>query len=246
MSREQARRPVQSSFQDCLAFTLGEEGGFSQDPRDGGCYLSGRPGEGALIGSNRGISAVVLAAWMHPTAPTAEAMRAIGPQTVEAICRTLYWQPINGERLPAGIDLMVLDHGFNAGVAAAARILQRCLGVISDGWIGDATLAAIGRAEPRDLLDLLDADAAHGLQQALGITTDGVIGPQTQKALAVSHVGPSLLLIAAIAAAQSSFYRQLAGFPEFGAGWIARTHRRQLAASRLALASPTIPHGSRR
>ena len=226
---------MDTSFATCLAFTKAEEGGMSTDARDGGCFASGVAGSGPLIGSNCGISAAVLAAYMKPARCTRSDMTNLSAQALEAIYRTGYWMPLACDRLPAGLDLMLQDHAFNAGVHASAKLLQDMLQVPADGWIGDQTVAAIGTLDQLRLIDLVDADAAHGLQQALGLTTSGVIDLRTWSAL--DHRAPSssaLLIITALAARHSRFYRALAGFPTYGAGWLARARRRQLAALHLA------------
>ena len=225
---------MESSFSTALAFTLAEEGDLSLDARDGGCFVSGVPGDGPLIGSKWGISAAALAEWLRPDAITAAAMRALDRATVEAIYRTHFWLPIAGGQLPAGLDLAVMDCAYNAGVSRSARLLQACIGAQADGWIGPATIAAVERAETRALVDRLDADALHGLQQILEVRTDGVFGPQTHRALAARSDAPLLMLISALTASQCAFYRGLADASLYGAGWLARTSRRQIAALRLA------------
>nr|WP_321985312.1 putative peptidoglycan-binding domain-containing protein [uncultured Lichenicoccus sp.] len=226
---------MQASFETILAWTMKAEGGLSKDPDDAGNWSSGVCGQGTLIGTNCGISAPVLIAFLAPVAITAEDMAAIAAPTVRSIYQVLYWLPISGASLPAGVDLMVADMAFNAGAAASARILQHVLGVKQDGWIGPATLAALGISKPAALLEQADANAVHGLQQALGIKTDGVIGPQTQKAIAAHPAQIALLVITALNARQSAYYRSLPDYREFGAGWLNRVNARQMAAYGLAI-----------
>ena len=236
---------MQASFATILAFTMKAEGGLSTASEDPGNWSSGVCGQGTLIGTNCGISAPVLAAFVAPLAITAEDMAAVPAATVRSIYQVQFWMPVSGDSLPAGVDLMVADMAFNGGAAASARLLQQALGFTGsnvDGWIGPGTLAAIGTVKPAALLDQCDANAVHGLQQALGITTDGVIGPQTQKAIASHPAQIPLLIVTALTARQSAYYRSLSDYSEFGAGWLNRVNARQMAAYGLAIpATPASP-----
>ena len=72
--------------------------------------------------------------------------------------------------------------------------------------------------------------SARLLQQALGFTgeaVDGCVGPET---LAAAAKCDAPTLIDDLARRQASYYRSLSDFPTFGAGWLARTRRRQDAA----------------
>lgn len=235
---------MQASFETILAWTMKAEGGLSTDPEDPGNWSSGKCGDGTLIGTNCGISAPVLAAFVAPIPITAEDMAAVAAPTVRSIYQVLYWLPVSGPSLPAGVDLMVADMAFNAGAAGSARLLQQVLGLSSsdiDGWIGPETLAAISTANPAALLDQCDANAVHGLQQALGVKTDGVIGPQTQKAIASHPAQIPLLVVTALNARQSAYYRSLPDYREFGAGWLNRVNARQMAAYGLAIPATPAP-----
>lgn len=127
-------------FADALAFTLAQEGGWSDDPADPG---------GATM---RGITLDVFRAWRREPSATPDALRAIPEQEVEAIYAALYWNPVRGSALPEGIGLAVFDAAVNLGVRRAAILLQACVGVDQDGNIGPVTLAAVRRAAPGLLL----------------------------------------------------------------------------------------------
>jgi lysozyme family protein len=49
-------------------------------------------------------------------------------RTARAIDRSLYWNPLRADALPAGVDLSVFDMGVNAGIWRSPRLLQRALG----------------------------------------------------------------------------------------------------------------------
>ena len=74
----------------------------------------------------------------------------------EAIYRSLYWNPLRADALPAGVDLSVFDMGVNAGIWGSARLLQRAIGFTGeavDGCVGPETLEAAAKCDPRTLLD---------------------------------------------------------------------------------------------
>jgi lysozyme family protein len=55
---------------------------------------------------------------------------------------------MSGDRLPAGVALVVFDAAVNSGPDRAARWLQAVLGVATDGVIGPVTMAAVHAADP--------------------------------------------------------------------------------------------------
>jgi lysozyme family protein len=56
--------------------------------------------------------------------------------------RLHYWQAVQADRLPVGIDLLVFDAAVNLGPETAVRLLQRVLRVREDGKVGPETLVA--------------------------------------------------------------------------------------------------------
>jgi lysozyme family protein len=72
--------------------------------------------------------------------------------------------------------------------------------------------------------------SARLLQRALGFTgeeVDGCIGPETLDAAAKCD---PRMLVSDLAERQATYYRSLADFPTFGAGWLNRTEARRNAA----------------
>lgn len=157
---------MQINWQACLDFTLLEEGGYVNDPQD-----PGGP-------TNMGITFMTLSDWLHRTC-TVDEVKNLTRATAAAIYHQNYWLPVNGNNLPAGVDLMVWDFGVNAGPQTSAMELQRIVGVIEDGAIGPITLAACSAfAKQGDLLSAL-ADAHDTYYRSLAdfdIFGDGWIG----------------------------------------------------------------------
>jgi lysozyme family protein len=69
------------------------------------------------------------------------------------IYRRIYWSAVDGDDLPAGVDLVVFDHGVNAGPRRAIKLLQRVVGASPDGIIGKVTLFLIDKVPPMKLID---------------------------------------------------------------------------------------------
>ncbi len=127
-------------FNDCVALVLRDEGGNDDDPRDPG----GR--------TSRGITQREWDAWrqMHPGLP-ADVWQAPQDQVL-AIYHEKYWNVLQCDQLPAGVDYAVFDYGVLSGVGRSAKILQGFVGVAVDGEIGPITIAATARASAAGLI----------------------------------------------------------------------------------------------
>lgn len=120
-------------FARCVAVTLAHEGGFVNHLADPG---------GA---TNRGITIATLSGWRGRKVSVDE-VRQLTELEAREIYRALYWNAVQGDALPAGVDLAVFDIAVNSGPGRAAKLLQQILGVTVDGAIGPQTLAAVKRA----------------------------------------------------------------------------------------------------
>ncbi|WP_323008536.1 glycoside hydrolase family 108 protein [Paracoccus sp. (in: a-proteobacteria)] len=123
---------MKSNFDRCLAEVLRHEGGYVNDPHDPG-------GE-----TNMGISKR-----SYPN----ENIKSMTRARAAEIYRRDYWNPVRGDDLPAGMDLVAFDAAVNSGVSRGAKWLQSALGVPADGKIGPATLAAARAAHPEAVID---------------------------------------------------------------------------------------------
>lgn len=112
---------MQYNFDRAVDFVLDEEGDLSVDPHD--------PGKTTKFGISQ-------RAYPHLDIKSLTAQEAI------AIYRTDYFEQICGDRLPAGIDLMLFDAAVNQGVRAATQLFQQACHVKVDGIIGPVTLRA--------------------------------------------------------------------------------------------------------
>ncbi|MCO5132219.1 MAG: secretion activator protein [Xanthobacteraceae bacterium] len=102
------------NFQNCLAVTLGYEGGWSDHPSD--------PGGATMKG-------ITLATYRRfKPGATKTDLRNISNETVAKIYRTDYWDKVGGDRLAAGVDLATFDAGVNSGPARAMQWLMASIG----------------------------------------------------------------------------------------------------------------------
>lgn len=127
------------NFDKVLSYTLGEEGGFVNDPRDNG---------GA---TNMGITIGTLSQWIHHPASVAD-VKALTREAVSPIYKGWYWDTVHGDALPPGVDAMVFDFGVTSSPLRSARFLQTALQVTVDGHIGPATLGAAADADASELV----------------------------------------------------------------------------------------------
>ena len=175
------------AFAECLSFTLAQEGGFSDDPRDPG---------GA---TNYGITLATLRDWSGDPGLGPAAVQNIGMPTVDSIYRADYWNRVLGDSLPPGVDLSVFDHGVNAGPAASVRLLQQALGFTGtavDGAVGPITLRAAAMACAAALITQLAALQSafyHGLRgfDVFGTGWLDRVERRRQAALAMAAAAPA-------------------------------------------------------
>lgn len=107
------------NFDEAVYLILKHEGGYVNNPNDTG-------GE-----TNFGISKRA-----YPNLDIA-GLTAFDAQD---IYKRDFWDKVKGDKLPAGLDLMVFDFAVNAGVSRASKVLQKILGAKADGIIGSKTL----------------------------------------------------------------------------------------------------------
>jgi lysozyme family protein len=143
---------MRGNFEQCLALTLKEEGGFANNPKDPGGM------------TNLGVTRATYEQWLGRHV-TDDEMRALTIKDVEPIYRTNYWDRVRGDELPVGVDLVVFDLAVNSGTTRAAKFLQQALNVPSDGIIGPKTLAACQQRDPEELIEQICQERLQFLKQ---------------------------------------------------------------------------------
>lgn len=122
---------MNGNFERALALVLKHEGGYVNHPKDPG---------GA---TNRGVTQAVYDAYRKMRGRGTMSVKFITGEELRAIYKFQYWDRVQGDFLPAGLDYAVFDFAVNSGVGRASKSLQAVLGVAQDGQIGARTLAAI-------------------------------------------------------------------------------------------------------
>src|ERR1044071_2784277 len=112
-------------FSTAIERSLGEEGGYTFNPRDPG-------GE-----TNWGITWPILkqgiADGIVPRGTTIKNLTR--PQAI-ALYEEYFWKAVNADALYDGVAYQALDFAINSGVQTAIRALQRALDVADDGRFG--------------------------------------------------------------------------------------------------------------
>ncbi len=132
---------MMDNFALSLAHVLRSEGGFVNDPQDAG---------GA---TNEGVTQHQYDLWRIAHKQPTRSVRFVDPNEVEAFYRAWYWNTVQGDKLPRGVDYCVFDCAVNAGPHKAAEWLQQAAGVWVDGQIGDVTIQAVTGADPRRIIN---------------------------------------------------------------------------------------------
>ena len=68
--------------------------------------------------------------------------KALKPSDIKFFYYKEYWEPLSCDDLPNAVDYYVFDFGVNSGVSRSAKFLQRIVGAVPDGVIGDKTVTA--------------------------------------------------------------------------------------------------------
>ena len=117
------------------------EGGMSRDPNDNGnWFLFGagaqRKGQGALVGSNYGVTGATLAAYRGVRTVSMADMERLSIAEAAAIAKKLFYSDVGLDRLIwSRVTASVLDFGWGAGPVASIKRLQDLLDCGPDGRI---------------------------------------------------------------------------------------------------------------
>src|SRR6266536_3279402 len=104
------------NFPAALAYVYDDEGGFSDDVGDRG---------GA---TKYGITHEDFDRWRDFIQEPRANVRSLTREEAELIYETFYWQELDCNALPAGLDYCAFDLGVNSGVARARRYLAESNG----------------------------------------------------------------------------------------------------------------------
>lgn len=125
----------------------------------------------------------------HPSDPGGEtrygiSKRSYPKEDIKRLTRTRakflymvdFWEPIKGDQLPDGVDLVTMDASVNSGKARGIRWLQTAAGMPKpkvDGIMGSKTLAAV---TGNDSIELIKRACAIRVGFLRGLKTWGTFG----------------------------------------------------------------------
>ena len=122
---------TKETFQKILPHIWRHEGGYVNDRYDPG---------GA---TNMGITHRTLARWRGVRSVTRQQVKDLKREEAAEIYKKRYWDAVNADQLPVGVDYSTFDMGVNAGPSRGVKILQKSVGSYPDGKIGPITRSAI-------------------------------------------------------------------------------------------------------
>jgi lysozyme family protein len=169
---------MKENFDSILKAVLRHEGGFSNHVSDPGGM------------TNLGVTKAVWEEWVgHPV--TEKDMKALTPDAVKAMYRRKYWDKVQGDLLPTGVDHAVFDFAVNSGPGRAAKYLQELIGTKADGFIGPQTLTILAQKDPKQVVADYNAKRQAFLEGLPTFSTFGKgwtrrVSEVTQEALAMT------------------------------------------------------------
>jgi lysozyme family protein len=131
---------MRENFAKALAVELTFEGGDDDDPIDPG----GR--------TRNGITQRVYTAWLRSQGRPNQDVFKMTPTERDAIYRKNYFDKVQFDDLPPGVDLVIVDGAINSGVTQSIKWVQRALGLTADGVLGVVTMQRIQDHPDHDLL----------------------------------------------------------------------------------------------
>ncbi|AHB02130.1 Putative secretion activating protein [Brucella ceti TE28753-12] len=126
---------MKRNFQTVMPYIFSEEGGYADNPADPG---------GA---TNMGITINTLSAW-EGRQVSPQDVKELTQATATQIYQVEFWNKIDGNDLPSGVDYALFDFAVNSGPGRAAKTLQKILAMPEDGIIGAQTVAAAAARSP--------------------------------------------------------------------------------------------------
>lgn len=132
-----------ADFKTAVLITLDHEGGFQKDASDHANWSSGKIGEGTLVGTKYGITALDM--------PGTDIENLTVDQAVEYYVEH-YWKNLYAQITSQLVANKLFDLGVLFGVGTAVGILQLTLGITVDHSFGPLTLQATNEMDETSLL----------------------------------------------------------------------------------------------
>lgn len=151
---------MRSNFAEVMPYIFREEGGYVDNPKDPG---------GA---TNMGVTQGTLSGWLGHAA-SREEVKNLSKDTAMEIYRKQYWDKIDGDHLPSGVDYAMLDFAVNSGTAHAIKMLQQILDVPETAMMDPRTMAALAERPLAQTINALCDARSEWLKKLAAAATFG-------------------------------------------------------------------------
>lgn len=151
-------------FERAFFALVGNEGNFTNSPKDRGNWTTGKVGIGTLVGTKYGISAMSYAS---------VDIKNLTLENAKVIYKRDFWQAIHCDELPETIRFDMFDMAVNSGISASIKTLQKAIGATVDGVFGHQTKSMLNQLDENVLDKRL---AAHRLFYICDIGTFPTFG----------------------------------------------------------------------
>jgi lysozyme family protein len=139
---------MQSNWNRSFELVMKSEGGFTDNDKDPGNWLS----DGRKGCTNLGVTQKAWEAFVGKQV-THEEMRALTHEDVKPFYKKEYWDAIKGDSLSSGVDYLMFDFCVNGGASRAIKLAQSAVGAEVDGHLGPITLSAINAMNPNVFIE---------------------------------------------------------------------------------------------
>lgn len=129
------------------------EGGYTNDPKDPG----GPTNWGITIADARMYAKEF--GWITDRQVTAADVKAMPKSFADKVYDAKYWDALNCDQLPAGLDYTICDYGVNSGIGRAGKVLRRVLGLPDNDYhVTPNVLAAVIIRKVDALINAVNAE----------------------------------------------------------------------------------------
>ena len=135
---------MKSNYDDSFELLIKSEGKYSNNPHDPG-------GE-----TNLGVTKKAWSTYLGRPIANGEMAR-LTKADVKPFYKTEYWDKVQGDLMPKGLDYLAFDFAVNAGVIQCSKFIQRACGAEDDGHIGPGTMGKLAPLRPWDIMDSFSA-----------------------------------------------------------------------------------------
>lgn len=187
---------ARGNYPNCKKITLVWEGGTVDHPDDPGGF------------THAGVTAAAGANYRRRMGLPPKRVDLWTAAEIDAFYRDDYWNGVNGELLPWGVDLATFDFGVNSGPSRAARYLQSVASVGQDGRIGPVTLNAVASMNGKVVVQKLCGKRLSFVQ---GLSTFKVFGRGWSRRIADIEAKGVAMWLAAGGALSGQAVKELQG-----------------------------------